>query len=74
MPTVIRAALIERAVDAVSVRVSGPREAHHREGHVTYTVAAVIAEEERILGMLDATEGGSQLWPKPEDLAGLSAG
>ena len=53
--------LIERAVDAVSVRVSGPRQAHHREGHVTYTVAAVIAEEERILGMLDATEGGSQL-------------
>ncbi len=65
--------LIERAVDAVSVRVSGPREAHHREGHARYTVAAVIAEEERILGMLDATEGGCQLWPKPEDLAGLSA-
>lgn len=66
--------LIEHLVDQVSVRVSGPREAHHREGHVTYTVAAVIAEEERILGMVDTTEGGSQLWPKPEDLAELSPG
>ena len=38
-------ALIEQIVDMVGVRVSAPREAHHREGHELFTVDAVIAEE-----------------------------
>jgi hypothetical protein len=40
--------LIEKIVDAVSLRVTATRQAHHREGHELFTVDAVIAEEERI--------------------------
>jgi len=36
-------ALIDQIVDVVGVRVSAPREAHHREGYELFTVDAVIA-------------------------------
>ena len=35
------AALIEQIVDDITVRVSDPREPHHREGHEKYTVDAI---------------------------------
>ena len=46
-------ALIEEIVDAVSVRISAPRDAHHREGHEKFTVDAIIAEEQRVFDMVD---------------------
>lgn len=64
--------LIEKIVDTVGVRVSATREVHHREGHELFTVDAVIAEEERILGMVDATDNRSRLDVRSEDLGGLS--
>ena len=51
-----RRALIKQIVDAVGIRVSAPRQAHHREGHEMFTVDAVIAEEERIFDMVDTTD------------------
>jgi conjugative relaxase-like TrwC/TraI family protein len=66
-------ALIEQIVDIVGVRVSAPREAHHREGHEMFTVDAVIAEEARIFDLVDAADARARLDVRTEDLAGLSA-
>jgi conjugative relaxase-like TrwC/TraI family protein len=65
--------LIEDIVDAVSVRVSAKRAAHHREGHDKFTVDAVIAEEERVFEMVDAAANHARLWVRDEDLGDLSA-
>ncbi|MBV8861706.1 MAG: relaxase domain-containing protein, partial [Mycobacterium sp.] len=64
--------LIEEIVGVVSVRVSAERAAHHREGHEKFTVDAVIAEEERVFDMVDATAGNARLWVRDEDLGDLS--
>jgi conjugative relaxase-like TrwC/TraI family protein len=66
-------ALIEQIVDIVGVRVSAPREAHHREGHEMFTVDAVIAEEQRIFDMIDAVDNRARLDVRAADLTGLSA-
>ena len=66
-------ALIEQVVDAVAVPVSAPRDTHHREGHARYTVQAVIAEEKRILVMVDEADTCARLDVRPADLDGLSA-
>ena len=66
-------ALIEQIVDAVSLRVTAPREAHHREGHELFTVDAVIAEEQRIFDMIDAADTGTRLDVRAADLGDLSA-
>ena len=66
-------ALIEQIVDTVGVRVSAPRDAHHREGHEMFTVDAVIAEEERIFEMVDAADTRARLDVRAEDLDDLSA-
>jgi len=66
--------LIERAVDAVSVPVSAPRAAHEREGHQRFTLAAIVAEEDRILDMVDARDNRALLDVRAEDVRGLSAG
>jgi hypothetical protein len=44
-------ALIERAVDAVSVRITATRAAHQREGYERFMLDAILAEEERVLDM-----------------------
>jgi conjugative relaxase-like TrwC/TraI family protein len=66
-------ALTEQIVDMVGVRVSAPREAHHREGHEMFTVDAVIAEEERIFDMIDAADTRARLDVRAADLDDLSA-
>ncbi|BBZ70783.1 hypothetical protein MPRS_18760 [Mycobacterium paraseoulense] len=53
--------LIEQIVDMVGVRISAPRQAHHREGHEMFTVDAVITEEERIFALVDATDPRARL-------------
>jgi conjugative relaxase-like TrwC/TraI family protein len=65
-------ALLERMVDTVGIQVSQPRESHHREGHVRYTVEAVIAEEEQILTAVDATDNRCRLDLRPDDIGDLS--
>jgi conjugative relaxase-like TrwC/TraI family protein len=65
--------IVEQIVDTVSVRVSAPREAHHREGHEKYTVDLVMAEEERVFGLVDETGYRSRLDARAEDLGDLSA-
>ena len=64
--------IIEQIVDSVSVRVSAPREDHQREGHEKYTVDLVMAEEERVFGMVDETDNRSRLDVRAEDLGDLS--
>lgn len=66
-------ALIEDIVEAVSVRVSAERAAHHREGHERFTVDAVIAEEERVFEIIDAAADHARLWVRDADLGDLSA-
>jgi conjugative relaxase-like TrwC/TraI family protein len=66
-------ALIEQIVDAVSLRVTAPREAHHREGYELFTVDAVIAEEQRIFEMIDETDTRTRLDVRATDLGDLSA-
>ncbi len=65
--------LIEQLVDALGIRVSAPRQAHHREGHELFTVEAVIAEEHRIFDMVDATDTRARLDVRTADLEGLAA-
>ncbi|WP_406817136.1 MobF family relaxase [Mycobacterium sp. M23085] len=65
--------LIEQIVDIVGVRVSAPRQAHHREGHEVFTVDAVIAEEERVLALVDGADTRARLDVRAEDLVDLSA-
>jgi len=66
-------ALIEAFVDDVGVRISAPREAHHREGHEKYTVDAIMLEESRILDMVDTADNRSRLDVRATDLGDLSA-
>ncbi|RZT07661.1 conjugative relaxase-like TrwC/TraI family protein [Mycobacterium sp. BK558] len=66
-------ALIEAFVDDVGVRISAPRERHHREGHEKFTVEAIMLEESRILDMVDTADNRSRLDVRPADLGDLSA-
>jgi len=66
-------ALIDQIVDVVGVRVSAPREAHHREGYELFTVDAVIAEEQRIFDMIDEADARARLDVRAADLGDLSA-
>jgi conjugative relaxase-like TrwC/TraI family protein len=63
---------IDTIVDAVSMRVTAPREAHHREGHELFTVDAVIAEEVRIFDMIDSADPRTKLDVRDDDLGDLS--
>jgi conjugative relaxase-like TrwC/TraI family protein len=63
---------IEDMVDLVGIRISAPRERHHREGHEKFTVDAVIVEEQAILDMADATDTRSRLDLRPADIGDLS--
>ena len=65
--------LIEQIADHVGVRISAPREAHHREGHEKFTLEAIIAEEEHILDMADETDNRARLDLRDDDLSDLSA-
>ena len=66
-------ALIEGMVEEVSVRISAPRAAHHREGHERFTIDAVIAEEERVFAMVDGADNRTRLDVRTADLGDLSA-
>ncbi|MCV7229442.1 MobF family relaxase [Mycolicibacterium komossense] len=65
--------MLERAVDAVSVRLTAPRAAHQREGHERFTLDAILAEEAAVMDLVDARNERAQLWLPARDTAGLSA-
>lgn len=64
---------IEAAVDEIAIRVSGERAAHHREGHVHYTIDLVLAEEWDILTKVDARDDRAIVRVTDADTEGLSA-
>lgn len=65
--------MVERAVDAVSVRLSVPRAAHQREGHERFTLDAILQEEAAVMDLVDARNDRAILWLPARDTAGLSA-
>jgi conjugative relaxase-like TrwC/TraI family protein len=65
-------ALVESAVDEVSIRLTAPRAAHHREGHERFTLDRILAEEMAVLDLVDARDDRALLWVKDEDTAALS--
>lgn len=64
---------IEAAVDEIAIRVSEERAAHHREGHVRYTIDLVLAEEWDILNKVDARDDRAVVRVTEADTEGLSA-
>jgi hypothetical protein len=67
------AQVIDQVVDAVGIRITAPRESHHREGHVKFTLDAVLMEEHDILEMSDERDNRSRLDVRREDVEDLSA-
>jgi conjugative relaxase-like TrwC/TraI family protein len=55
-------AVLEDAVDDLSVRLSAPRAAHQREGHERFTLNVILAEEQAVLDMVDARDDRAVLW------------
>ena len=64
---------IEQIVDLVGIRISAPRESHHREGHDTFTIDAVLVEEHDILQMVDERDNRARLDVRRTDVDALSA-
>lgn len=64
---------IEAAVDEIAIRVSEQPQAHHREGHVRYTIDLVLFEEWDILKKVDARDDRSVVRVSAADTEGLSA-
>ncbi|WP_454561520.1 MobF family relaxase [Mycobacterium haemophilum] len=64
--------LVESAVNHVAVRLTAPRESHHREGHERYTTEAILAEEVALLELVDARDPRASMWVKDTDIGGLS--
>jgi conjugative relaxase-like TrwC/TraI family protein len=67
------AQVIEQIVDLVGIRITAPRESHHREGHVKFTVDAILVEEDHILRMVDERDNRARLDVRRADVEGLSA-
>lgn len=65
-------AVLEVAVDEVSLRLTAPRLAHQREGHERFTLDRILAEEAAVMDLVDARSDRAQLWVKDEHTAGLS--
>ncbi|WP_373234687.1 MobF family relaxase [Mycobacterium marinum] len=63
---------IEKAVDQIGIRLSGPRQPHQREGHERFTVDHILREEAWLLELVDAQDCRSEMWVREGDLDGLS--
>ena len=64
--------MVEAAVDALGLRVSGTRLAHQREGHDRFTLEAFLDEEQGVLDLIDSRDVRAQIWVNEHDSAGLS--
>ncbi|MDP7707537.1 ATP-dependent RecD-like DNA helicase [Mycobacterium sp. TY815] len=66
--------LIEACVEQLGMRISGPRGAHQREGSQRFTLDKILANEARLLELVDARDERSELYGLRDlDVAGLSA-
>ena len=66
--------LIEASVDRLGMRITGPRVAHQREGSARFTLDKILADEARLLELVDARDERTQLYGLRDlDVAGLSA-
>ncbi|MFZ2509714.1 MAG: AAA family ATPase, partial [Gordonia sp. (in: high G+C Gram-positive bacteria)] len=59
--------VIEECVDAVAMRLTGPRLAHQREGTERFTVDLILAEERRVFDMVDETSLRNACWVREFD-------
>lgn len=66
--------LIEACVDAVGMRLTGPRLAHQREGSARYTVDLIVAEERRVFDLVDATNIRAMAWVRPGEHTAAALG
>lgn len=66
--------LIEACVDAVGMRLTGPRLAHQREGSARYTVDVIVAEERRVFDLVDATNLRAMAWVRPDEHTAAALG
>jgi conjugative relaxase-like TrwC/TraI family protein len=64
--------LIEAAVDQIGIRLTAPREPHQREGHERFTLDRILAEEARLLELVDTQDICAGLWVREGDTDGLS--
>ncbi len=68
--------VIEACVDAVGMRLTGPRLAHQREGTERFSVDQILVEEKRVFDLVDASSMRAACWVQRTDTAaalGLSA-
>ncbi|OBJ86144.1 AAA family ATPase [Mycobacterium asiaticum] len=66
--------VIEASVDKLGMRISEPRAAHQREGSQRFTLDKILANEARLLELVDARDERAQLYGLRDlDVAGLSA-
>jgi len=66
--------LVEAAVDDMGIRLTGARQLHQREGHERFTLDRILAEEARILELVDAQDSRAALRVRDGDTDGLSPG
>ena len=59
--------VIEACVDAVGMRLTGPRLAHQREGTERFTVDQILAEERRVFDLVDETSLRNACWVRDFD-------
>ena len=59
--------VIEECVDEVAMRLTAPRVAHQREGHERFTLDRILAEEGRVLDLVDATEPAQRVLGPRDD-------
>ena len=59
--------VIEQCVDAVGMRLTGPRLAHQREGSERFTVDLILAEERRVFDMVDEASLRNACWVREFD-------
>lgn len=59
--------VIEECVDAVGMRLTGPRLAHQREGSERFTVDLILVEERRVFDLVDETSLRNACWVRHFD-------
>lgn len=61
--------VIEACVDAVGMRLTGPRLAHQREGTERFSVDQILVEEKRVFDLVDVSSPRAACWVRDFDTA-----